>query len=137
MFVWSHLNLFHNFQCINFPNQSFLFSYNICANFRHLLIIWLIISSLHHLIYICYFVVSCLYFLWHRFFLWCCFVIQSEVIQFLSYGFSILSLSNCSARDFACLLSLEMSRELFIFPFLLCSFFFYWCLCCLYCFCWL
>ena len=55
--VWSNLNFLHNSQWITFPSQSCLVLYSFCANFLHLLIKWLIVSSLSpqnpHLLFCC------------------------------------------------------------------------------------
>ena len=44
--VWSNFNLLHNSQWITFPTQSYLLLYSFFASLLHLLIMWLIISSL-------------------------------------------------------------------------------------------
>ena len=46
LFVWSNLNFLHISRWIAFPTQSCIVLYSICANLRHSLIIWLIVSSL-------------------------------------------------------------------------------------------
>ena len=45
-FVWSKINFLHNSQHITLPTQSCLILYYICASLLHLLIMWLIVSSL-------------------------------------------------------------------------------------------
>ena len=51
LFVWSNLNFLLNSQWISFPTQSCLVLHSLCANWLHLLIMWLMVSSLspHHL----------------------------------------------------------------------------------------
>ena len=55
--VWSNLNLLHFSQWITLPIQSCLALYSFCANLLHLLIMWLIVSSLSahslHLLFSC------------------------------------------------------------------------------------
>ena len=57
LFVWSNLNFLHISQWITFLTQSYLFLYSCCANFLHLLIMWLMVSSLSihnlHLLFCC------------------------------------------------------------------------------------
>ena len=61
LFVWSNLNFLHNSQWITFPTQSCLVLYSFCASLLHSLIMWLIVSSHHHITYNCYFVASYLF----------------------------------------------------------------------------
>ena len=57
LFVWSNLDFLHNSQWVTLPTHSCLFSYSFCANLLHLLIMWLIVSSLSlhnlHLLFCC------------------------------------------------------------------------------------
>ena len=46
LFVWSNWNFLYNSQWITVPYQSCLVLYSFCANLLHLIIIWLIVSSL-------------------------------------------------------------------------------------------
>ena len=46
LLVWSNLNFLHISQWITLPTQSCLVLYSFCANLLHLLIMWLIVSSL-------------------------------------------------------------------------------------------
>ena len=46
LFVWSNVNFLPNSHWITFPTQSSLVLYSLCANLLHLLIMWLIVSSL-------------------------------------------------------------------------------------------
>ena len=50
----------------------------------------------HHIIYICYFVASCLFLLWYTLFLQRCFVLLSKEIRFLSSCFPFLAMSTFS-----------------------------------------
>ena len=45
----------------------------------------------YHIIYICYFVASCLFLLWHSWSLWGCFVLLLEKSLFLLVGFPFLA----------------------------------------------
>ena len=66
LFVWSNLNFFHISQWITLPTLSCLVLYSFCANLRHSLIIWLMVSSLSlhslHLLFCC--VLSILAMIW-------------------------------------------------------------------------
>ena len=57
LFVWSYLNFLHISQWITLPTQSCLVLYFFCANLLHLLIMWLMVSSLSlhslHLLFCC------------------------------------------------------------------------------------
>ena len=46
LLAWSNLNFLHISQWITLPTQSYLALYSFCANFLHLLIMWLMVSSL-------------------------------------------------------------------------------------------
>ena len=46
LFVWSNLNLLPISQWITLPTQPFLVLYSFCTNLLHLLIMWLMVSSL-------------------------------------------------------------------------------------------
>ena len=84
LFVWLDFNILRNFLWITFPTQSCLVLYSFCANFLHS-IIWHWSFRLYQLVmYICYFVASYLFLLWHNWSLWRCFVLLLEEIQFLS-----------------------------------------------------
>ena len=56
-FAWSNWNFLHISQWIPWPTQSCLALYSFCANLCHLLITWLIVSSLSlhslHLLFCC------------------------------------------------------------------------------------
>ena len=80
LFVWSNLNFLHISQGITLPTQSCLVLYSFCANLRHSLIVWLMVSSA----YICYFVASYLFSLWYDWFLRRCLVLLLGEILFLS-----------------------------------------------------
>ena len=58
-FVWSNFNFLLNWQWITLPTKLCLVLYSFCANLLHLLIMWLIISSLSphslHLLFCCVF----------------------------------------------------------------------------------
>ena len=57
LFLWSNWNFLHISQWITLPTQSCLALYSFCANLLHLLIMWLIVSSLSlhslHLLFCC------------------------------------------------------------------------------------
>ena len=102
-FVWLNLNLLHNSQWITFPTRLCLFLYSLWANLMNLLFYDWLFRLCYHIIYIYYFVESGLFLLCHVCFLWNCFVLIPEEIQFLSYGFhslSILTISRLRARLF-------------------------------------
>ena len=66
LFVWSDWNFLHISQWITLPTQSCLALYSFCANLLHLLMMWLIVSSLSphslHLLFCC--VLSILALIW-------------------------------------------------------------------------
>ena len=72
LFVRSNFNFFHHSQRITLPSQSCLVLYFYCANLLHLLIMWLIVSSLspHNLHLLL--VASYLFLLWYDWSLWRC-----------------------------------------------------------------
>ena len=86
LFVWSNLIFLHNFQRITFPTQSFLVLYSFWDYLLYSLIIWLIVSSLspHNLLLLFRCILSIFAFSLSS---WLRFVLLSEEIQFLSYGF--------------------------------------------------
>ena len=57
LFVWSNFIFLHNSQWINLPTQSCLVLYSFCDDLLHLLVMWLIVSSLLpqnlHLLFCC------------------------------------------------------------------------------------
>ena len=63
LFIWSILNFLHNSQWIIFPTQSCLVLNSFCASLLHWLIKRLIVTSLYHITYICYFLASLLFLL--------------------------------------------------------------------------
>ena len=84
LFVWSNFSFFHNSQWITLPTQLCLVLYSFCAHLLHLLIMWLMVSSLspHNLHY--YFAAAYLFLLWYGWSLWHYFVLLFEEIQFFS-----------------------------------------------------
>ena len=68
----------------------------------------------HH---ICYFVVSCLFLLCHSWSLWHCFVLLSEKIQFLSKGFTFLTISKFSHVRFCLFVAWNFHTVVFFFQF--------------------
>ena len=110
LLVRSNLNFLHNSQLITFPTLLCLVLYSFCANLLHLLIMWLIISS--HLPFCC--ILSILTLISP-------YGIVLHYYQKRFHFFLEISLSKpCSSFlvwDFTCL-SLEMSLQLFFFPFL-------------------
>ena len=101
LFVWSNLNFLHISQWITLPTQSCLVLYSFCDNFLYSLIMWLIVSSLSSLVYICYFVASYLFSLWYDWFLRRYLVLPLGEILFLSLSFIFLAMSRfCRVRCF-------------------------------------
>ena len=66
LFVWSNLNFLHISLWITLPTQSCLVLYSFCANLLHLLIMWLMVSSLswHSLLLLLCCVLSILVLIW-------------------------------------------------------------------------
>ena len=66
LFVWSDLNFLHISLWITLPTQSCLVLYSFCTNLLHLLIMWLMVSSLSphnlHLLFCC--ILSILTLIW-------------------------------------------------------------------------
>ena len=126
LFIWSNLNFLHN-------SQLSLVLYSFCTNLQHLLIMWLIVSSLSphnlHLLFCCILSILAL-----TKFLWRCFVMLSEGIQFLSTGFLFLAMSKFSCVRFCLFVAWNVHTVVFLPVFVFCVFLFYWCLCYLYCF---
>ena len=96
LFVCSDLNFLNITQWITLPTQSCLVLYLFYANLLHLLMMWLIVSSLSPHNNICYFVASYLFSLWFVWFLWRCFVLQLGEIMFLFYSFIFLATARLS-----------------------------------------
>ena len=128
LFVWSNLNFLHNSQWITFPAHSWLVLYSFCAN---LFCNWSF-RLYHYKIYICYFVASCLFFLWHSESLWDCFVLLSKEIQFPSLGFTFSDLSKFSHVKFRLFVAWNVYTVVFLPIFVSWLFLFCWWLYCLY-----
>ena len=73
--VSTNFNFLENSQWIPFSTKLCLVLYSFSANLLHSLIMWFIVSSRHHLIYICYSFVSYLISLQRNWSLWRCFVL--------------------------------------------------------------
>ena len=89
LFVWSNLNFLHVSQWITLPTQSCLVLYSFCANLRHSLIMWLIVSSLlpHslHLLFCC--VLSILALIWLVLAVLYCADIRKNSVSLLKFPF--------------------------------------------------
>ena len=88
-FVWSNLNFLRNSQSITLPTQSCLVLYSFCANLLHLLIMWLIVSSLSphnlHLLFCC--VLSILALIWLVLMALFCVAIKRNSVSLLRFPF--------------------------------------------------
>ena len=85
LFVWSNLNFLHISQCITLPTQSSLVLYSFRANLLHSLILWLMVSSLSHLLFCC--VLSILALIW--------FVLTSSLLLLLSLEVEVVVVFVC------------------------------------------
>ena len=89
LFVWSNLNFLHISQWITLPTQSCLVLYSFCPIMLHLLIMWLIISSLSshslHLLFCC--VLSILALIWMVIMALFCVTIRRDSVSLLKFPF--------------------------------------------------
>ena len=89
LLVWSNLNFLHISQWITLATQSCLVLYSFCANLLHLLIMWLMVSSLSlhslHLLFCCVF--SILVLIWLVFMALLCTVIRRAFVSLLKFPF--------------------------------------------------
>ena len=89
LFVWSNFNFLHIYQWITLPTQSCIVLYSFCANLLHLLIMWLMGSSLSphslHLLF-CY-VLSILALIWLVLMALFCTAFRRDSISLLRFPF--------------------------------------------------
>ena len=89
LFVWSNWNFLHNSQWITLSTQSCLVLYYFFANFRHLLIMWLVVSTLSphklHLVSCC--ILSLLVLLWSVLTVFFCVAIRRDLVSLLRFSF--------------------------------------------------
>ena len=87
LFVWSNFNFLHHSQWITLPTQSCLVLYSFCANLRHSLIMWLIVSFIspyyQHLLFCC--VLSILALIWLVFMALFCASVRRDTVSFLTF----------------------------------------------------
>ena len=102
LFVWLNFNFLHNSQWITLPTKSCLVLYSFCANLLHLLIMWLIVSSLSphnlHLLFCC--VWSILTLIWLVLMVLFCAAIWRDSVSLLRFLFL------CHVHVFSCEISL-------------------------------
>ena len=89
LFVWSNLNFLHISQWITLPTQSCLVLYYFCTNLLHLLIIWLMVSSLspHSLNLLFCWVLSILALIWLVLTALSCAAIRRDSVSLLKFPF--------------------------------------------------
>ena len=89
LFVWSNLNVLHNYQWITLPTQSRLVLYSLWCNLLHSLIMWVIDSSLSpnnlHLLVCC--VLSILDLIWLVLMALFCSAIRRDFVSILRFPF--------------------------------------------------
>ena len=89
LFVWSNLNFLHIFRWITLLTQSCLVLYSFWANLLHLLIMWLMVSSLSphnlHLLFCC--VLSILTLIWLVLMALFCAVFRRDTVSLLMFPF--------------------------------------------------
>ena len=89
LFVWSEWNFLHISQWTTWPTQSCPALYSFCANLLHLLIMWLIVSSLlpHslHLLFCC--ILSILDLIWLVLMALSCAAIRRDTVSLLKFPF--------------------------------------------------
>ena len=89
LLVWSNWNFLHISEWITLPTQSCLALYSHCANLLHLLIIWLMVSSLSphsmHLLFCC--VLSILVLIWFVLMALSCAAIRRDSVSLLKFPF--------------------------------------------------
>ena len=94
LFMWSNFNFLHSSKWITLPTQSCLVLYSFYANLLHLLIMWLIISSLSsrnlHLLFLLHLIYPCFDMIGPYG------IVLFEEIQFLSEGFPFIAISTFS-----------------------------------------
>ena len=65
LFVWSNLKILSQFLVDHLLHPVVFCFILFFADLLYSLIMWLIVSSQHHIIYVCIYIVSCLFLLWH------------------------------------------------------------------------
>ena len=82
LFIQSNFNFLHSSQWITFPTLLCLVTYTFCLSLLHLLIIWLIVSSLsphnEHLLFCCVLLLLSLLLLWKSF----CLKFHNNITEF-------------------------------------------------------
>ena len=106
LFVWSYFNFLHNSKWITLPTQSCLVLNSFCTNLLHLLIMWLIVSSLSphnvHLLFCC--VLSILALIWLVFMALFCTAIRRDSVSLLMFRFlSYVHVFSCEMLLISCL----------------------------------
>ena len=93
LFVWSNFNFLYNSQWVNLPTQSCLVLYSFCVNLLHLLIMWLIVSSLspHNLHLLFCNNLSIFALMWLVLMLFFCAAIRRDSFSLLSFPFLAMS----------------------------------------------
>ena len=91
LLVWSNLNFLHISQLITLPTQLCLVLYSFCANLLHLLIMWLMVSSLslHSLHLLFCWVISILTLIWLVLMVLFCAAIRRDSVSLLKFPFLI------------------------------------------------
>ena len=89
LFVGSNLNFLHSSQWITLPTQSCLVLYSFCTNLLHLLIMWLIVSSLtpHNLHLLCCSILSILALIWLILIALFCAAIRRDSVSLFKFFF--------------------------------------------------
>ena len=89
LLVWSNWNFLHISQWITLPSQSCLALYSRCANLRHSLILWLMVSSLspHNLHLLFCWVLSILALIWLALMVLSCAAIGRDSVSLLKFPF--------------------------------------------------
>ena len=89
LLAWSNLNFLYISQWIPLPSQSCLSLYSLCANLLHLLIMWLMVSSLspHSLVLLFCCVLSILALIWLVLMVVFCSAIRRDSVSLLKFLF--------------------------------------------------
>ena len=124
LFVWSNLNFLHISQWITLPIQSCLVLYSFCSNLLHLVIMWLIVSSLspHNLHLLFCYVLSILALIWLVLMALFCAAVGKDSVSLLKFPF----LSHVQVLSYEIVFISRLTPppiELFSFPFLFLSYF--------------
>ena len=133
LFLWSNFNFLHNSQLITLLTKSGLVLYSICANLRHSLIMWLILSSLSphnlHLLFCC--VLSILIFTWSLWRFFFCFVFLCCYQKRFNFSrFSFLCHVQIYSFEISLFVTWTFHKVVFLPIFVFWLFLFCWFLCC-------